>query len=296
RSDSKPILARLRHSGAPPKVASPESITLCPWLIGIGAVTSPATPPGMRVRTGRFDGLRLLGKAGNPQLCEESGGQREMETVCRRLPPSSAVGSYAPGGAVCHTAGDHRPIDDGAAFPVLELHRTQAMANPLVEVVEDARGLGEPEVTLPSVEIAPEALADLREALPGGTPGHRAYTLLQALDGLRCQAPANRSSRGHPEGEAKELPCRGARHLALGLVDAQLQPPKELAQRCHHPLARPLRPHIDVEVVSVAHERMPASLQLLVHLVQEHVGQERRQRAALRRSFLTLHHHPVREH
>jgi hypothetical protein len=122
----------------------------------------------MRVRTGRFDGLRLLGKAGNSQLVEERVGQREMKTVCRRVPPSSAVGSHAPGGAVCHAAGDHRPIDDGAAFAVLELHRTQAVANPLVEVRKDARGLGEPEVSLPSVEIGSEPLADLREALPGG--------------------------------------------------------------------------------------------------------------------------------
>ena len=45
-----------------------------------------------------------------------------------------------------------RNFADGAAFPVLELHRTQG-ANLLVEVREDARGLGEPEVGLPSVEI-----------------------------------------------------------------------------------------------------------------------------------------------
>src|SRR5262249_12608195 len=187
----------------------------------------------MRVRTGRFDGLRLLGMAGNPQLVEESVGQREMETVCRRVPPSSAVGSHAPGGAVCHTAGDHRPIDDGAAFPVLELHRAQAVANPLVEVLEHAWSLGEPEVGLPSAEIASESLAALRAALPGRTPGHRAYALLQALNGLRCQAPANRPSRSYPEGEAEELPCRGARHLALGFVDAQLEAVEQLAQRCH---------------------------------------------------------------
>ena len=30
------------------------------------ASTSPATPPGMRVRTGRFDGLRSTGKFGTP--------------------------------------------------------------------------------------------------------------------------------------------------------------------------------------------------------------------------------------
>ena len=37
-----------------------------------------------------------------------------------------------------------RNFADGAAFPVLKLHRTQAVANPLVEVREDTWGLGEP--------------------------------------------------------------------------------------------------------------------------------------------------------
>jgi hypothetical protein len=51
-------------------------------------------------------------------------------------------------------AGPHFAINLKAAKSVsmLELHRTQG-ANPLVEVRGDARGLGEPEVGLPSVEI-----------------------------------------------------------------------------------------------------------------------------------------------
>ena len=38
---------------------------------------------------------------------------------------------------------------------------------------------------------------------------------------------------------------------------------------------------------------MPASLQRLIHLVQEHVRQKRRERAALRRPLVPLHHHSL---
>jgi hypothetical protein len=69
----------------------------------------------------------------------------------------------------------------------------------------------------------------------------------------------------------------------------------ETTHRLHHAFARPLGPHVDVEVVGVAHERVTALLQLFVHVVQQHVRQERRQRPALWRALVTLHHHPVRE-
>jgi len=41
---------------------------------------------------------------------------------------------------------------------------------------------------------------------------------------------------------------------------------------------------------------VPAPLQLLVHLVQEHVRQKRRQGSALRRSLVPLDHHAISEH
>src|SRR5260370_9143900 len=65
--------------------------------IGIGAwdlsSTSPATPPGMRVRTGRFDGLRLAGKAGNPQLVEGAAWHGDVEPFRGAVPPSAGLGS-----------------------------------------------------------------------------------------------------------------------------------------------------------------------------------------------------------
>ena len=58
-------------------------------------------------------------------------------------------------------------------------------------------------------------------------------------------------------------------------------------QRLHHPLPGSLRPHVHVGVVGVPTERVTAPLQLLVHLVQQDVRQQRRQRN-LRRPAASL--------
>lgn len=51
--------------------------------------------------------------------------------------------------------------------------------------------------------------------------------------------------------------------------------------------------YIDVAVVGVAHETMISARQLLIHFIKHHVGQQRGQRAALRRSLLSRADQPV---
>jgi hypothetical protein len=48
--------------------------------------------------------------------------------------------------------------------------------------------------------------------------------------------------------------------------------------------ARSPTAHMHVAVVGVAHESMAALFQFQIHLVQQHIGQERRQPPALRRA------------
>jgi hypothetical protein len=65
-----------------------------PW-----SSTSPATPPGMRVRTGRFDGFSW--QVWRLPVVEEIVRQRHVERHRRAVPPASAVGgnpSAPPGG------------------------------------------------------------------------------------------------------------------------------------------------------------------------------------------------------
>src|SRR5665811_1299836 len=51
----------------------------------------------MRIRTGRFDGLRLAGKRWDSQLVEESVRQRPVERHRRVVPPAAAVAGNFPG-------------------------------------------------------------------------------------------------------------------------------------------------------------------------------------------------------
>src|SRR3974377_2330805 len=104
------------------------------------------------------------------------------------------------------------------------------MADPTVDVGKHSWRIREAEVGFPALEIRPERFAHLREASSGTAPGQLAHALLHAFDGLRGYAPPHAPSLPYPEGEAEELGVGGAGHLALGLVDAQLELAEQLAQ------------------------------------------------------------------
>src|SRR5579872_2775884 len=109
--------------------------------IGIGArrsSASPATPPGMRIRTGRFGGLRLACQGRNSQLFEEIVWQRLVERHRGVVPPAPAVGGNSSGNVVRHAASKQLAEDDLASFPVLELHRPEAVTDPAIDVGKDA--------------------------------------------------------------------------------------------------------------------------------------------------------------
>src|SRR6202043_76069 len=96
------------------------------WGVGVGGGRGPppppATPPGMRVRTGRFDGLRLADKAGNPQLVEEAVRQRDVEPFGGAVPPSADIGSCLSGVMDRHSTRNHFAVDDRTTLPVFELY------------------------------------------------------------------------------------------------------------------------------------------------------------------------------
>ncbi len=92
--------------------------------------------------------------------------------------------------------------------------------------------------------------------------------------------------------ESQELPLPGPAHS--GLVRVHLQPQMlrdPLRQVPNHPIRRGRSSHVDVTVVRVAHEAVPASLQFLVQRVQVDVRQQRRERPALRRPLSDFHYH-----
>jgi len=99
-----------------------------------------------------------------------------------------------------------------------------------------------------------------------------------------------------PLREAQKLAIPHPRHRTLADVDLKPEFGEQTDQRLHHPLTRPLGPHIHVAVIRVPGKAVPASLQLLVHLIQEHIRQQRREWPTLRRPLVPLLHDPVRHH
>src|SRR5512138_584818 len=87
----------------------------------------------------------------------------------------------------------------------------------------------------------------------------------------------------------------GYRALARVHLEAQA-PLDETRDACHHALAGALTTHVDIAIVGVAHEAVTSVLELAIELVEHDVAQQRRQRTALRRSFVGADHHSIRHH
>jgi hypothetical protein len=71
-------------------------------------------------------------------------------------------------------------------------------------------------------------------------------------------------------------------------VDLKLQIAVQPPEQGHHSLACLDAAHVDVAVVGVARKAVPPRLQHPVHLVKQHVGQQRAQRPALRCAQMSL--------
>ena len=85
--------------------------------------------------------------------------------------------------------------------------------------------------------------------------------------------------------EAQEAAFAHRSHLAFGRVDVELEGLLQVSRdAAHHPLARALAFDQDDQVIGIAGEAVSPPLQLAVELVQQDVGQQRRQGPALRRA------------
>jgi hypothetical protein len=88
-------------------------------------------PPGMRVRTGRFEKLRLA-ETGYSEAVEVGNGQHSIQSLAAVAPPTAAIGRHLAGNLGAGAEGAQFPIDGRTTFPMLELDRSQPMAQPLV--------------------------------------------------------------------------------------------------------------------------------------------------------------------
>src|SRR3990170_4815625 len=135
---------------------------------------SPPTPPDMRVRIRRFGWLRLASKSRDAHPVVVARGQGGVKRpVGRDPPPASGLGGGRTRDAIGDAPGAQLAIDRRSTLPLLELRGTQAVTNPLIEAVEDARRISQTEVGLPSGEIAPQLRTHRCQAPspgPGGDP------------------------------------------------------------------------------------------------------------------------------
>jgi len=98
-------------------------------LIGIGAPIVggiPATPPGIRVRTGRFASLRLR-QSWHPQPVKVRNGQYPFDHPVAVAPPAVAVARHLLGHILTRSPRLELAVDLCRPFPVPELNGPQAM-------------------------------------------------------------------------------------------------------------------------------------------------------------------------
>src|ERR1700751_4871724 len=159
--------------------------------------------------------------------------------LCRQIPADAAASQ------LCKTS--------TSVLPLLPGDGAQPPPDPFVECAQHRWSLAEAEVAAPAAQVDGQLLDDLREASSARAPRQLPDLRLEAGNGLRCDASAWPSPTC--KAEAQELADARFGNRALGLVDLQLETLGEEAfDACHHSLACLLTAHIDVAVVSVAHE------------------------------------------
>ncbi len=96
------------------------------------------------------------------------------------------------------------------------------------------------------------------------------------------------------EAEPQKGPLRRPVNHRLLAVDLELETLLDIVRDARHdPLARSTALDVDPSIVGVAHEPMPAPLQLPVEIVEHDVAEQRRERRTLRGPLLARVHQPA---
>jgi len=85
---------------------------------------------GMRVRTGRFEKLRLA-ETGDTEAIEVGDSQDALNRAVAIAPPRATVSRHLAGNLGASTQRAQFAVHRRTAFPMLELKRSQPMAQPL---------------------------------------------------------------------------------------------------------------------------------------------------------------------
>ena len=77
----------------------------------------------------------------------------------------------------------------------------------------------------------------------------------------------------------------------MRFINFQVQLVVPTLEQGHPPLACPPAAHIYIAVIGIAGKAMPLSFQHPIHLVEKHIGQQRREWTALRCALAPFDHH-----
>lgn len=144
----------------------------------------------------------------------------------------------------------------------------------------------QPKVPDPTSQIAIDLLEARRQRLAPGPRRELTNPGINPVFGASQDGYRNASVFTFAQMEAEEGQVHRSRDRTLVLVHHQPQPAlDELTNRVHNAMSRAFVLDEHAEIVGIAHEPQTPTLWLPVQLVQDDVGQQRRERAALRRPF-----------
>src|SRR6266513_1683517 len=109
----------------------------------------------MRVRIRRFGRLRSTAKPGYSQRIDGARRQSDVDQDAGVMPPAARVDGDLPCSDVGEPERSEVAVRRASSLPLFQLHGTQAMADPFVDVVEGPWSLRQPEVSFPAAEIFP---------------------------------------------------------------------------------------------------------------------------------------------
>ena len=159
----------------------------CPQRkIGIGgerlSLTSPPTPPGMRVCTRRFERLRWpsSAQAWSSQSLKIGHREHAVERAGTVPPPATTIGRHRSRNIIRRSQRFEFSPDGSTASPLFELQGSHAVTQPNVEPSPHPRRLRETEVGLPAQQVRSQPLNHLSRRASGIAPRALPNPVLEA--------------------------------------------------------------------------------------------------------------------
>jgi len=219
------------------------------------------------------------------QSPEPSGTESMGQDGQGRVPPRTAAVQRGHG-LLRRTTKADKPVEARPrAFPLPPDHTAQAAPKPEVEGSEDAFARARREVLHPppqdQIQLLPNEARHIAATPHMKQLLHTRAKPVQRLRGqMKPHVPEDLEER---ETEERPLPRTG--NGALRVVHLQLQPLDILSNGVQDPVPSTASTNVNLTVIGIATEAVAPSFQFLVEVVKQDIGQQRRQRPALRSAF-----------